>query len=90
MPGDSFEAVRERIRQDKGQIRELGPDYLVYALVDALMDEFFPVLERYGERIEELEDEVVDCGRSPRRSTRSTASSAISWCCAAPPGRSGR
>src|SRR5262249_47218121 len=34
-------------------------DYLLYALVDALMDEFFPVLERYGERIEELEDEVV-------------------------------
>ncbi|HEY4561746.1 MAG TPA: magnesium/cobalt transporter CorA, partial [Thermoanaerobaculia bacterium] len=57
--GDSFEAVRERIRQDKGQIRKQGPDYLMYALVDALMDEFFPVLERYGERIEELEDEVV-------------------------------
>ena len=60
VPGDSFERVRERIRQDKGgQIRKLGPDYLMYALVDALMDEFFPVLERYGERIEELEDEVV-------------------------------
>jgi magnesium transporter len=59
VPGDSFEAVRERIRQTKGQIRKMGPDYLLYALVDALMDEFFPVLERYGERIEELEDEVV-------------------------------
>ncbi len=59
VPGDSFEAVRERIRQTKGQIRSFGPDYLMYALVDALMDEFFPVLERYGERIEELEDEVV-------------------------------
>jgi magnesium transporter len=60
VPGDSFEKVRERIRQNKnGQIRKLGSDYLLYALVDALMDEFFPVLERYGERIEELEDEVV-------------------------------
>ena len=59
VPGDSFEAVRERIRQIKGQIRMMGPDYLMYALVDALMDEFFPLLERYGERIEELEDEVV-------------------------------
>jgi magnesium transporter len=59
VPGDSFEAVRQRIRQTKGQIRKMGPDYLLYALVDALMDEFFPVLERYGERIEELEDEVV-------------------------------
>jgi magnesium transporter len=60
IPGDSFEQVRERIRQNKsGQIRKLGSDYLLYALIDALMDEFFPVLESYGERIEELEDEVV-------------------------------
>jgi magnesium transporter len=59
LPGDSFEAVRQRIRQGKGQIRNVGPDYLLYALVDALMDEFFPVMERYGERIEELEDAVI-------------------------------
>jgi magnesium transporter len=59
-PGDSFERVRERIRHGKGQIRSKGADYLLYALVDALMDEFFPVLERYGERIEELEDAVVE------------------------------
>jgi len=59
VPGDSFEAVRERIRQGKGQIRKLGADYLLYALLDALVDEFFPVLEMYGERIEELEDQVV-------------------------------
>ncbi|HEV2853650.1 MAG TPA: magnesium/cobalt transporter CorA [Thermoanaerobaculia bacterium] len=60
VPGDSFEAVRERIRHGKGQIRRMGPDYLLYALVDALVDEFFPVLEAYGERVEELEDEVID------------------------------
>jgi magnesium transporter len=60
VPGDSFEAVRERLRQGKGQIRAAGPDYLLYALIDALIDEFFPVLESYGERIEALEDEVVD------------------------------
>jgi magnesium transporter len=60
VPGDSFEAVRERIRHGKGQIRRMGPDYLLYALVDALIDEFFPVLESYGERIEELEDEVIE------------------------------
>ncbi len=60
IPGDSFEAVRDRIRQGKGQIRKMGPDYLLYALVDALVDEFFPVLEAYGERVEELEDEVID------------------------------
>ena len=60
LPGDSFEKVRERIRQNRsGKIRGQGPDYLLYALIDALIDEFFPVLESYGERIEELEDEVV-------------------------------
>ncbi|HYX23018.1 MAG TPA: magnesium/cobalt transporter CorA [Thermoanaerobaculia bacterium] len=59
VPGDSFEAVRERLRQGKGQIRQAGSDYLLYALIDALVDEFFPVLESYGERVEELEDEVV-------------------------------
>jgi magnesium transporter len=59
IPGDSFEAVRERIRHGKGQIRGMGTDYLLYALLDALVDEFFPVLESYGERIEELEDVVI-------------------------------
>jgi magnesium transporter len=55
VPGDSFEAVRERIRRGKGLIRKMGADYLTYALIDALVDEFFPVLEKYGEQIEELE-----------------------------------
>lgn len=59
IPGDSFEAVRERIRRGKGLIRKSGPDYLAYALIDALVDEFFPVLEKYGERIETLEAELL-------------------------------
>lgn len=59
IPGDSFEAVRERIRKGKGQIRQMGPDYLAYALIDALIDEFFPVLEKYGERLEALETAVL-------------------------------
>jgi magnesium transporter len=59
VPGDSFEAVRQRIRRGKGLIRKAGADYLCYALVDALVDEFFPVLERFGEQIEELEDAVI-------------------------------
>jgi len=57
--GDSFEAVRERIRQGKGMIRKSGPDYLTYALIDALVDEFFPVLEVYGERIEAIEELLI-------------------------------
>jgi magnesium transporter len=59
VPGDSFEAVRQRIRRGKGLIRKAGADYLLYALVDALIDEFFPVLERLGEQVEELEDQVI-------------------------------
>jgi magnesium transporter len=60
VPGDSFDPVRERIRQGKGLIRKSGPDYLAYALIDALIDEFFPVLEQFGERIETLEDELIE------------------------------
>lgn len=56
---DSFGPVRDRIRSGKGQVRERGADYLAYALLDAIIDGFFPVLENYEERIEELEDEVV-------------------------------
>ncbi len=56
---DCFDPVRTRIRSNKGTIRERGADYLAYAIIDAIIDAFFPVLEDYGERIEELENEVV-------------------------------
>jgi magnesium transporter len=56
---DCFDAVRDRIRFGKGTIRERGADYLAYTLLDSIIDGFFPVLEDYGERIEDLENEVV-------------------------------
>ncbi|MBN4006669.1 magnesium/cobalt transporter CorA [Nostoc sp. LPT] len=56
---DCFEGVRSRIEKNKGLIRKQGADYLAYALLDAIIDGFFPVLELYGERIEELEEEVI-------------------------------
>lgn len=56
---DCFEPVRDRIRYSKGIIRGQGVDYLAYALIDTIIDEFFPVLEQYGEIIDDLEDEVV-------------------------------
>ncbi|MEG4986075.1 magnesium/cobalt transporter CorA [Microcoleus sp. BR0-C5] len=56
---DCFEPVRDRIRKGQGIIRKHGADYLAYTLLDSIIDGFFPVLEVYGERIEELEDEVV-------------------------------
>ena len=58
-PGDPFEPVRERIRKGKGRIRKMGADYLTYALIDALVDGAFPILERLGERLEDLEKNLV-------------------------------
>jgi len=57
-PGDVLDPVRERIRAGT-PVRRSGPDHLAYALVDAVVDHYFPVLESYGERIEALEEEVT-------------------------------
>jgi len=57
--GDVFENVRNRIRKNKGQIRSNGADYLGYALLDAIVDNYFIVLEQLGEKIEGMEDEVM-------------------------------
>jgi magnesium transporter len=56
---DCFQPVRDRIRHDKGIIRKRGVDYLAYSLIDSIIDGYFPVLEAYGEQIDQLEDEVV-------------------------------
>jgi magnesium transporter len=57
---DVFEPVRGRLRDGKGFGRNRRHDYLAYALIDAVMDHFFPVLEEIGEAIEALEDELLD------------------------------
>lgn len=58
-PGDCLDLVRQRIREHHGRIRESGSDYLAYALLDAILDGYFPVLEAYGERLNEIEDELT-------------------------------
>ncbi|WP_372681346.1 magnesium/cobalt transporter CorA [Desulfosarcina sp.] len=58
--GDVFEPVRERIRKGKGRIRTGGSDYLAYALIDAIVDNYFVILERLGERLESLEEAIDD------------------------------
>lgn len=58
--GDVFEPVRNRLHKGVGKIRMRGADYLGYALLDASIDSFFPLLEVYGERVEDLEQEVVE------------------------------
>lgn len=57
--GDVFDSVRERIRNAKGRIRKLGADYLTYALIDIIVDNYFIVLEKIGEEIESVEEELV-------------------------------
>ena len=57
--GDVFEPVRQRIRNASGRIRKMGTDYLAYTLIDAVVDNYFVVLERLGEIIEVAEDELV-------------------------------
>ncbi len=61
-PGDPFDRVRERIRKNVGKIRASGSDYLAYALIDAAIDAYYPVLEVYAERIDVLEDAVLEAG----------------------------
>ena len=56
--GDVFDPVRERIRKD-GRIRKYGTDYLAYALLDAIVDNYFIVMESLGEQVELLEEALV-------------------------------
>lgn len=57
--GDCFGSIRERLRNGKGRIRSLGADYLLYALLDAIVDRYFAILEILGEQIEALEERLV-------------------------------
>lgn len=57
--GDVFNYVRERIRSGKGRIRKMEADYLVYSLLDAIVDNYFVILEKIGEKIEEIEEKLI-------------------------------
>jgi magnesium transporter len=57
--GDVFDSIRERIRKGKGRIRKMGSDYLVYSLIDAIVDNYYTILENIGDRVEEMENDVV-------------------------------
>ena len=57
--GDVFDPVRERIRTGKGRIRKMGADYLAYALLDLIVDNYFMIMEKLGETIEFLEEKLV-------------------------------
>jgi magnesium transporter len=57
--GDSFGLVRERLMKVAGRLRQSGPDYLAYALLDAMVDAYFPELERIGDRLDSTEEQIL-------------------------------
>jgi magnesium transporter len=62
---DLYAPIRERLLQAKGRIRKMGADYLAYSLIDLVVDNYFVELEKFGDQVESLEDEVV-ASPSPR------------------------
>jgi len=59
-PTGNFNPLRDRLRESRGQIRKTGADYLAYALLDTIVDRYFAVLEGIGERVEHLEEELME------------------------------
>jgi len=57
--GDAFDIIRNRLRQSKGRVRKLGADYLFYALMDAVVDCYFNAIERIGDKLEVIEEEII-------------------------------
>ncbi|MEW6602383.1 MAG: magnesium/cobalt transporter CorA [Nitrospirota bacterium] len=57
--GDVFGPLRERIKNNKSRLRKMGADYLAYSLIDAIVDNYFSILEKLGEKVEVLEEKIV-------------------------------
>ncbi|MCL5128456.1 MULTISPECIES: magnesium/cobalt transporter CorA [unclassified Algibacter] len=58
--GDVFDAVRERIRHGKGRVRNMNSDYLLYVLIDAVVDYYFNIIEILGDKIEDFETDIFN------------------------------
>ncbi len=59
-PGDCWDPLRQRIRTHRGKICDSGVDYLLYALLDAVIDSYFPVMERLAEQVDAIEAEIIN------------------------------
>ncbi|QXE89753.1 magnesium/cobalt transporter CorA [Geomonas subterranea] len=60
LEGDVFEQVRARLVNEKARLRAMGPDFLLHALLDVIVDHYFLILEKLADRIEDVEDELID------------------------------
>lgn len=58
--GDAFDIIRTRLRQAKGRVRKMQADYLAYALIDAVVDTYFNILEKVGEKVNALDEEILE------------------------------
>jgi magnesium transporter len=59
-PGDVFDGVRGRLKRKSGRIRQRGADYLAYTLIDSVVDSYFHILEKIGERLDQLEYDLIN------------------------------
>ncbi|PBQ31563.1 magnesium and cobalt transport protein CorA [Sphingobacteriaceae bacterium] len=57
--GDAFDIIRNRLRQAKGRVRKHGADYLFYALMDAVVDYYFFTIEKIGDKVAKIEEEII-------------------------------
>jgi magnesium transporter len=57
--GDAFYPIRKRIKESKGRVRKFGADYLCYALIDAVVDSYFNILEVIGDKIELMDEQLI-------------------------------
>ncbi|HYG49722.1 MAG TPA: magnesium/cobalt transporter CorA [Flavobacteriales bacterium] len=58
--GDIFDPIRDRINNNKGRVRKRGADYLVYALIDVIVDNYFTITDELEDQIEELEQNILE------------------------------
>ena len=58
-PGDCWDTIRQRLRQRHGKIATLGPDYVLYALLDTIIDSYFPIMDRLSDEVDVLEEEIT-------------------------------
>ncbi|MES2837418.1 MAG: magnesium/cobalt transporter CorA [Bacteroidota bacterium] len=56
---DAFDPIRQRLKQENLKIRKFGADYLAYSLIDCIVDAYFIILEKIGERLEDLDEELI-------------------------------